>query len=170
MKTLGALLLLVATAIALAGCADDGSGASASASASGSTAGTGCEVVDGTTAARDGEIHVDLDEWAVKPDTSSIGAGNIELDAANVGKRDHELVIVEGATPSELPITKDGLDEAALPKGARVLGEIEGFPAGDSCNGTFELAAGDYTLLCNLTEKGIGSHARYGMVKALTVR
>ena len=32
-------------------------------------------------------------------------------------------------------------------------GDIEEFPAGESCNGTFTLDPGAYVLLCNLTER-----------------
>ena len=173
MKQRAALLLFVSIAtFAVAACADDGGDVtgSASASASASTASKGCEIVDGTKEARSSEVHVALDEWSVKPDISSVTAGNVEFDAANDGEHDHELVIVRGAQPADLTITKDGLDEKELPKGAEVLGEIEGFPGGDSCHGTFELAAGDYTLLCNITTDDVGSHAHLGMVKAFTVR
>ena len=167
------LLLAVLGTTVLAGCgSDDGStaSASASASASGSTASGECEVVDGTDAERDAEVHVTLDEWAIDADTDSVEAGNIEFDAKNIGEDDHELVIVKGALPKDLTITDDGLDEDALPEGAEVLGEIEGFPGGDSCHGTFELAAGDYTLLCNIVEASEHeAHAHEGMVTAFRV-
>jgi hypothetical protein len=171
MKRLSALLiLLAASAVALVGCADDGGDVTGSASASASSASSGCEVVDGTKAARDDEVHVGLDEWSVEPDVTSVDAGNIEFDASNDGEHDHELVIVQGAKPAELTVTDEGLDEDELPTGAKVLGEIEGFPGGDECHGTFELAAGDYTLLCNITTEDVGSHAHLGMVKAFTVK
>jgi hypothetical protein len=170
MKT-RALLLSLFALLALAACgSDDGGNATASASASGSTASTGCEVVDGTNAARDAEVHATLDEWKITADPDTVDAGIVEFDAKNDGEHDHELVVVKGATPDELTIGPSGLDEKALPAGAEVLGEIEGFPAGTSCHAKFELAAGDYSLVCNITDTTNGSHAKHGMVTAFTVK
>ena len=144
---------------------------SGSASGSASAAASGeCEVVDGTDSERDEEVHVTLDEWKIEVDTDTVDAGVIEFDAKNEGAEDHELVIVKGASPDELTITEDGLDEDALPEGAEVLGEIEGFPGGDECAGNFDLATGDYSLVCNIVEESEHeSHAHEGMVTAFTV-
>lgn len=188
-----ASLLLVVAALALFGCGDDdggtvtsegsgsgsgsgsasasGSGSgSASGSASGSSAAAGCEVVGGTDEAGTTEVHAVLDEWTIEVDTDTVEAGAITFEADNVGADDHELVIVKGATPSELTITEDGLDESALPEGAEVLGELEGFPGGESCTGTFALDAGDYSLVCNIVEASEDeAHAHEGMVTGFTV-
>jgi hypothetical protein len=113
---------------------------------------------------------VTLDEWKITPDTTTVAAGVIEFEAMNEGEDDHELVIVKGASPDQLTITEDGLDEEALPEGAEVLGEIEGFPGGEECAGHFELAAGDYSLVCNIVEESENeAHAHDGMVTAFTV-
>jgi hypothetical protein len=162
-----AVLLGVLCAIILAGCgADDGAAVSASASASGAPS-EDCKVVGGTTNARDVEVHVTLDEYSITVDHTSVPAGNIEFHATNKGAEPHELVVIAGATPSQLSIGAHGLDEAKLPVGAKVLGEIEPFAGkGGVCTGVFKLAAGDYTLLCNIVEtSGMKhAHAQKGMV------
>jgi hypothetical protein len=168
------LLIPAVIAIALiAGCgADDGAATTASASASG-TPSEDCNVVDGTTAARDAEVHVDLDEYSIKVDATSVSAGNVEFHTTNDGDEPHELVIVRGARPADLTITHGGLDEKALPPGAEVLGEIEPFTGkGEVCSGVFALTAGDYTLLCNVVEPSGAKHAHAmeGMVTAFTVK
>jgi len=173
MKPLALLLLVPALGLGLASCgSDDGSTASASASGSASGASTGCEVEDGTDAERDAEVHVTLDEWSIKVHTDTVEAGVIEFDAQNEGADDHELVILKGAVPDDLSslIGDEGLDEDALPDGAEVVGEIEPFAGGDECHGNFDLAAGDYTLLCNVVDADEHeAHAKEGMVTAFTV-
>ena len=59
-----------------------------------------------------------------------------------------------------------------LPKGAFV-GEVEGFAGGESCDGTFELTAGDYVLFCTITEEEADgtteNHFAEGMATTFTV-
>ena len=176
MKALAALLLTVLAAASLTACgSDDGGNVTASGSASGSSAAApskDCKVEDGTDAKRDSEVHVTLDEWSITVDETTVKAGNVELHTTNAGKEPHELVVIEGAKPSELTIGDKGLDEDALPEGAKVLGEIEPFKGdGTVCAGTFHLAADDYTLLCNIVESSgmKHAHAKEGMITGLTV-
>jgi hypothetical protein len=90
----------------------------------------------------------------------------------NQGKEPHEFVVVDAANRSDLPLDQDGaLEEAKLPKGS-LLGEVEPFPAGKTCDGTFDLAAGHYVLLCNIVETEDGkaeSHLHEGMAVDFTV-
>jgi hypothetical protein len=170
-KRLAALFLTVLAATTLAGCADDGGAATASASASGAPS-EDCKVVDGTDADRDAEIHATLSEYEIVLDQDTVEAGNVEFHTTNEGDEPHELVLIEGATPDELTIGAKGLDEGKLPAGAKVLGEIEPFNGkGGVCSGVFALAAGDYTVLCNVVEpSGMKhAHAKEGMVTTLTV-
>jgi uncharacterized cupredoxin-like copper-binding protein len=162
------LLLLFVPALLLGACSsDDGDDEAAPA---GDTAEAACEIVGGTDADAAAEVHVVLDEWTIKADTTTVAAGNVLFEATNEGEDDHELVLVKGAKPAELTITEEGLDEDALPEGAEVLGEIEGFPSGETCAGTFELTAGDYALVCNIVEESEHeAHADEGMVTAFTV-
>ena len=162
----GAALLLV---LLVSGCgSDDGAGVrtvdggtqsgSGAGSASGSSPGSGsgsaavaCKPV-GDAAKADAKVPVELAEWSVTPKPPSVKAGTITFDAANTGADAHELVVVRADDPAALPKNADGIvDESKLPDGAMV-GEIEAFPAKQSCQGTFELAAGRYALFCNLLE------------------
>jgi hypothetical protein len=160
----GVALLLVLLA---AGCgSDDGAGVrtvdsgAQSASGAGSASGTGggsasaavaCKPV-GDAATADAKVAVELAEWSVTPKQASVQAGTVTFEAANVGADAHELVVVRADNPATLPQSSDGIvDEAKLPAGA-LIGEIEAFPAKQSCQGTFTLAAGRYALFCNLLE------------------
>lgn len=107
-----------------------------------------------------------LDEWSVAPDTSSAAATSVTFVADNVGEKPHELVVVRGDDVDALPVDEQGaLDEEALDKEA-LVGEIEPFPAGEDCPGTFEMPAGRYVLLCTIVEEEDGqveSHLALGM-------
>ena len=181
----GAALLLV---LLVAGCgSDDGAGVrtadgSGAGSASGSGSGRGpgsgsaaaaCRPV-GDAASADAKVAVGLSEWSVTPKPPSVQAGTITFEAANTGADAHELVVVRADDPATLPLSADGIvDEAKLPEGA-LVGEIEAFPAKQTCQGTFKLAAGRYALFCNLLETEADgtkeNHYATGMHTAFEVR
>jgi len=154
------------------GCASasaSGAAASGSGSASGAPAEGECVVVDGTDAAGDSEAHVVLDEWSVVLEEGELAAGNVTFEATNEGDDDHELVVVRGAT-ADLPIVDGVVDEEGLPE-ADFIGEIEPFDG--SCDGTFELTAGTYTLFCAIVEEEDGTvenHYELGMVTEVEVQ
>ena len=176
------LALLVVVPLALAACGDDDGSdvrnvgeSSESGSGSGSSSGSGSAaacVPVGDPADADETVPVTLDEWSVTPDPSAAAAGAINFAADNIGEDAHELVIVKGDDPDALPLTEDGIvDEEALPEGDFV-GEIEVFPAGETCDGVFELAAGDYVLFCNILEVEDGveeNHFQLGMKTVFSV-
>jgi uncharacterized cupredoxin-like copper-binding protein len=162
------VLTLVMPAVILAGCGSDDADADASATTAAGP--PECEIVGGTETDAVAEVQVTLEEWKITADTATVAAGAVRFETTNTGEDDHELVLVKGAKPEQLSITADGLDEEALPAGAEVLGEIEGFPGGETCEGTFELTAGDYALVCNIVEESEHeAHAQLGMVTAFTV-
>ncbi|MBA3621037.1 MAG: hypothetical protein H0W51_01780 [Euzebyales bacterium] len=178
-------LLLAGIVVLLAGCADDGAAirtltdggsAAGSGSAGGSVAASGsvpadCEPV-GDPASADTTVATTLDEWSITAEPDEVPAGTITFDITNAGAEPHELVVVRAANPADLPVANGAVDEASLPDGA-LIGEVEGFPGGETCSGTFELAAGDYVLFCTIVETEadgtIESHFEEGMVSEFTV-
>jgi uncharacterized cupredoxin-like copper-binding protein len=112
-------------------------------------------------------IGVDLQEFAVIPESTTLPAGSITFEVENLGPDDpHELVIVRTDIPAdELPTREDGgFDEEA--EGVEVIGEIEEFAPGTSQRGTFALEPGHYAFLCNLVEEEDGeleAHYQFGM-------
>jgi hypothetical protein len=160
-----ASLLLVTT---FAACGDDdGAGtASASGSASGSvaTAAGDCEVVDGTDAEADSEIHATLSEYAIDVEEESGEAGVIKFEATNDGDVAHELVVLK-ARKDDIEIGDDG-----APEETGLIGEIEAFAPGTECQGSFELEPGTYTLLCAIVEESGESHFAEGMATELEVK
>jgi hypothetical protein len=128
-------------------------------------------VGDATTASK--RVLVKLDEFLVRPADASAPAGKINFHIENAGKEPHEFVVVKGSDPAALPTDADGkVLEDKLPADA-FIGEVEPFGGGTSCDGTFDLAAGNYVLFCNIVEKEedgtMESHYKEGMHTAFTV-
>jgi hypothetical protein len=150
-------------------CPSSGSG-SASASASGVEG--ECEPV-GDIATATSRVDVTLDEWTIEVGAPSTAAGQVGFAAQNAGEEPHELVVLTGVEADALPLDDDGaLDEGQLPDGA-LIGEIEPFPGGESCDGVFELPPAEYVLVCNISELEedgtIESHLKKGMLTTFTV-
>ena len=183
------LLVAVMAALVLAACGDDdgasvrdlggsatsgsGSGSgSGSASGSGSGSGSGsasgvaqCEPV-GDASTADVTVDVTLDEWSISASETEVPAGTITFAATNNGADAHEVVVVLADDVDSLPTTDDGIvDEEQLPDGT-FIGEIEAFPSGEECTGTFDLEPGTYALFCNILEEEEGeleNHYELGM-------
>lgn len=117
------------------------------------------------------EVAVALDEWSVESSPAGAPAGTVTFQVRNAGEEPHELVVVRGVAPEALRVVAGKVDEEALPNGA-FIGEVEAFPAGETCSGTFDLPAGSYTLFCNIVEEHDGkpeSHFQEGMVTTFEV-
>jgi hypothetical protein len=187
---LGGMVLVLFMGLAACGGDDDGAdvrsvgSGSASGSGSGSASGSGsgsasasgsgvaeCEPV-GDSSTSDETVAVTLDEWSVSPESESVSAGAVTFDVANEGEDAHELVVVRAGTVDSLPLNDDEIvDEEGLPEGA-FIGEVEAFPSGESCEGTFELEPADYVLFCNIVEHEEGeieNHFKLGMSTEFTV-
>jgi hypothetical protein len=152
---------VLAVSLIVAGCGEDekepsssenlnpGS-ATTSSTAAGGAAGE-CKTEATVAGPAASEVVVTLNEWTIKPSTEPKG-GALSFKAENAGKENHELVIVKGETAEALPKDADGgMDEDKLPEGG-LIGEIEPFASGQVCSGVFDLPAGKYVLLCNITE------------------
>lgn len=118
------------------------------------------------------EVDVSLFEWNVEPTPTSVDAGEVTFTATNDGGEAHEMVVVKGIAPEDLPLNDDGsVNEDALPADA-FMGEVEEIEPGDSDSVSFDLDAGEYTIFCNIVETDNGeteSHFDQGMVSTITV-
>lgn len=171
-------LTTVLASATVVGCGDDDGGTvreegATSGSASGSGSATGSEVACepvGDPADADSTVEVELDEWSVSaPDT--IAAGTVDFEATNVGDEPHELVIVRAESLDDLPRDADGEPDEDAVAEEDFIGEIEPFPAGETCNGVFDLDPGNYVLYCAIVEEHDGepvSHFQNGMNRLVT--
>jgi hypothetical protein len=173
--TVALAAVLLVTAAACSEDKDSASGSSASgasasgAAASGSAAEAACDPVgDGGGT----PVAVTLGEWKVEVDKAEAPAGKVTFTISNEGAEPHELVVVKADSIDDLKVVDGKVDEEALPKGA-FIGEVEAFPSGEDCKGTFELDAGKYILFCNIVEDvesgAHESHFEEGMHTTFTV-
>jgi plastocyanin len=140
-----ALLLLVPLVAAACGGDDDDGTATAPST---TTSAPACDVVGDTEAAPASDLEVTLDEWSIAAGEAT--AGPIRFVVANEGDVEHELAIKQ--------------------VGGKLLGEIEPFASGSTCEGTFDLAAGTYKLFCEIEDESGMTHEAAGMVTELTVK
>jgi len=156
---------------------DDGSGSeSGSASAGGSASGSAaaeCEPVGDISTATT-TVDAELFEFGIEPEVDEVPAGTIGFVADNIGAEAHELVVVKADSIDSLPTDEDGaVDEEALDPDQELIGEIKAFPAGQTCEGTFDLEPGDYVLFCNIVEVQpdgtVESHFAKGMATTFAV-
>ena len=153
-------------ALALAGCGDDAE------SAEEAEPFERCEIVSGSSETATATLRAELGDYVVVLDTPTVKAGAIKVDATNIGKRPHEVVIVKAADTKALPKDKDGSMAEEKLADLALIGEIEEFPPAVPCSGVFDLEPGSYVVLCNLVEKVGGAtvaHYAKGMATTLTV-
>lgn len=111
-------------------------------------------------------VEVDLEEYLFDPNDISVPEGIITFAASNIGEQYHELAFLPGG--GDIPLTAEGEpDEDALAEAGAF--ELEGFAPDETCNATYELAAGTYTLFCIVEGPDGETHASKGMVGTLTV-
>ncbi|HJM76545.1 MAG TPA: c-type cytochrome [Dehalococcoidia bacterium] len=100
-----------------------------------------------------------MSEWAISSDASA-DANGVTFRVANDGAIAHEFVVVKsdlGAT--ELPTAGGVADESQV----EVVGRIDQYAGGETREATFNLAAGNYLLICNLP-----GHYQLGMTTTFT--
>lgn len=111
-------------------------------------------------------VAVDLSDYTIELDTSEVAAGVTTFEVVNGGTEPHELAFLPGG--GEVPLTDDGApDEEALEAAGAF--ELEAFAPDGSCEATYDLEPGTYTLFCIVESPDGDTHAEKGMVTTLTV-
>lgn len=116
----------------------------------------------------DGGPAVELSEFSVIVEPSSVGSGEVAFSVENVGEITHEFVVVAtDLDAADLPTSDDGfVDEEG--EGIEPIDEIEDIEAGESGSLTVELDPGNYVLFCNVVD-GDQVHYEAGMHTSFTV-
>ncbi|MSQ41682.1 MAG: c-type cytochrome [Dehalococcoidia bacterium] len=108
------------------------------------------------------EVTLSDAPYGIKMGAATLDAGLATFRVANKGVIAHEFVVTQsGAAIDALPQAGGAVDEKQL----KVLGRIAQLPAGQTKDLTLTLAAGKYSLICNLP-----GHYQLGMRVALTVQ
>ena len=177
--SLAAVLVL---GLAATACGEDDGGSvrsvdgseSGSASASGSGSGSATATADvecqpvGTELAGDATetVQVTLVDHGFDPSEVEVAAGIVTFEVTNEGEEAHELAFLPGG--GDVPVTEDGApDEAALEEAGAF--ELEAFGPGQTCEATWELEPGTYTMFCVVEAADGELHVAKGMQGTLTV-
>ncbi|MEZ5180152.1 MAG: cupredoxin domain-containing protein [Acidimicrobiales bacterium] len=169
----------------LVGCAkDDGAavrsdGGSGSSAAGGSSAAAGSSAAGGSSAApadckpvgedleakADQTVEVVLKDYSFDPSEIEVPAGITTFAVKNEGDTNHELAFLPGG--GAVPMKDGHPDEAALEEAGAF--ELEGFGPGQTCNGTWDLEPGTYTMFCIIELDDGTTHYMKGMQGTLKV-
>ncbi len=118
------------------------------------------------------KVEVDASEFKYIVDSESTKGGLVGFTVKNTGNQDHEVVIARAKDTETLPKNPDGtVNEDGIPT-EDFIGEVEKFPAGESCTGVFDLKPGNYVLFCAIDgtrDKGEQNHFVRGMRSNLKV-
>ncbi|MDA1035299.1 MAG: plastocyanin/azurin family copper-binding protein [Chloroflexi bacterium] len=110
------------------------------------------------------KVDVKLSEWSVDADPTKVAAGDVTFTATNSGGIVHEMIVLKTDMAADALVV-EGTKVSENDSG-EVIGEIDQgeLPAGGKASATYNLAAGNYVLFCN-----IATHYGQGMTTAFTV-
>lgn len=112
------------------------------------------------------QVAIAAVDYAYRPAAVEVASGVTTFEVVNQGGEVHELAFLPGG--GEVPFTADGEpDEAALEAAGAF--ELEGFGPGQTCNATYDLEPGEYTLFCIIQTDEGATHYEQGMRAQLTV-
>jgi len=145
-------------------CGDDGeSGVAGDSSTEEATCSPVGQSLEATAATK---VPVQLQEYSFSPAQVDVAAGVVTFAARNDGTENHELAFLPGG--GEVPLNAKGEpDEDAL--GTAGAFELETFGPGQTCNATYDLKPGTYSLFCIVTSTDGKTHYEKGMRGRLVV-
>lgn len=110
------------------------------------------------------DVVLTVDEHSIRMDPSETGSGRITFSLDNVGRQEHEVLVVEADDPGALPLLPDGSVDI---EAATVVDQLEAVPPGHYEATFLAVPAGEYLLICNIVDTradGVAvSHFQMGM-------
>jgi hypothetical protein len=104
-------------------------------------------------------VAVQVDEFSVFPQTQGAPAGKVRFVVTNIGKIEHEFVVIKTSRPAGNLLKGNEADETGA------VGELDGVKAGNARVLVLNLKRGHYALICNLP-----GHYRTGQFADFYVR
>jgi uncharacterized cupredoxin-like copper-binding protein len=89
-------------------------------------------------------VAVQVDEFSVFPGVQGAPKGKVRFVVTNIGKIEHEFVVIKTSKPAGNLLKGNEADESGN------VGEIGGIPSGQSKTLNLTLKAGHYAIICNL--------------------
>jgi uncharacterized cupredoxin-like copper-binding protein len=89
-------------------------------------------------------VAVQVDEFSVFPGTQGAPKGKVRFVVTNIGKVEHEFVVLKTNKPAGNLLKGKEADETGA------VGEIDGVPPGQARTLNLTLNRGHYALICNL--------------------
>ena len=89
-------------------------------------------------------VAVQVDEFSVFPGTQGAPKGRVRFVVTNIGKRQHEFVVLKTNKPAGNLLKGAEADETGA------VGEIGAVPPGQARTLNLNLGRGHYALICNL--------------------
>ena len=89
-------------------------------------------------------VAVQVDEFSVFPGTQGAPKGKVRFVVTNIGKVEHEFVVVKTNKPAGNLLKGSEADETGA------VGELDGVRPGQARTLNLSLSRGHYALLCNL--------------------
>ncbi len=136
--------------------------------ASGAATGTAecAPVGEELEAEADETVEIELLDYAFAPGEIEVSEGIVTFATTNAGTENHELAFLPGG--GEVPFIEDGVpDEDALASAGAF--ELEGYGPGESCDATYEMGPGEYTIFCIVPAEDGETHYEKGMQGTVTV-
>ena len=93
-------------------------------------------------------VAVQVDEFSVFPGTQGAPVGKVRFVVTNIGKVEHEFVVLKTGKPAGNLLGGDHGPTGADESGS--VGEIGGIPPGQARTLNLTLKPGHYALICNL--------------------
>ncbi|MGH9273928.1 MAG: cupredoxin domain-containing protein [Acidimicrobiales bacterium] len=110
-------------------------------------------------------VAVELHEYEFTPASLEAPAGIVTFATENTGVEAHELALLPGG--GDVPLTEAGApDEEALEAAGAF--ELEAYGPDQTCNASYELDPGTYTVFCLVEAADGETHLEKGMEGTLT--
>ncbi len=159
MRRLLAATMFLAIGITAAACSSSG-GSSNSPTTTAASGGITVPVADGVPVAVHAGDTNDTTQY-LKIDPASVKAGKVTFTFTNEGTRQHEMIVLKTDEAFDKLVIDPATNKVSEDKS---VGEISETDKGKVVVKTFDLAAGNYVLVCNIEK-----HYGQGMRVAFTV-
>lgn len=111
-------------------------------------------------------VAVELHEYEFTPASLEAPAGVVTFATENTGAEAHELALLPGG--GAVPLTEAGApDEEALEAAGAF--ELDAYGPGQTCNASYDLDPGTYTVFCLVEASDGETHLEKGMEGTLAV-